>query len=272
MLLPSKMILRSSVLVLTLLFSATANAQFASNISWYKGGEADSSVSNGGSVSTSVDSGSAANNLGVNAGTPTWSTAKYPPSGNLRFGASTTSYTFDGNSGLFSGSVSTTATQNFGLEAWVNPTSASGTQAIFLNGNGSNGYGLYINGGDYQVLMGVNTFFDTGVAVTPNVWTEFALVDQFHSNTMYINGISTGGTFTATPTTPAQNVFLGDDSGGDTFTGQIDEARIFSFAGFTVTELNYQTAVVPEPAAWGGVGSAVALGLAMLKRRKTTTA
>jgi len=285
---------RFSVLLLALVaggFSPAIAGNPFNVASWYAGGEADASPTNGGDVVTAVDSQLSAYNMTVGAGTPAWDSSSVAPAANLQAasalsgfgGTSSFSYSFDGSSYLSTNLNSTMATANFGIEAWVNPASSSAAyQNIFYNGNpDTNGYGLQIvlnNSGvdsgesTYQVVLGGDLQIDTQVVVTPGAWTEFAYVNLGGDIDVYLDGaLIAAASGSATPFAPSGGMSLGGDpyDGGE-FTGQIDEARLFYFApgAFNAAmDLNYVTAV-PEPGTWGLLGGLGALGLVIIKKRK----
>jgi len=142
-----------------------------------------------------------------------------------------------------------TATDNFGIEAWINPDAASGTRVIVSNGF-SNQYGIYQVDGEYQVVLD-NTFYDFDAAITGvGSWDHLAIVRDNGTTTLYINGVSAGSTTASVTNQPNAHSFIGGHldflAAGDSFDGQIDTVRYFTFnAGeFDVNDLDY---VIPEP-------------------------
>src|SRR5262245_1452568 len=68
-----------------------------------------------------------------------------------------------------------TVTDNFGFEAWVKPTSVTGSHVLVYNGHtASSGWGIRINNGVYGILFGGVIFSDGGSAVA-NQWAHVAL-------------------------------------------------------------------------------------------------
>lgn len=128
--------------------------------------------------------------------------------------------------------AATLTNNNFGIECWVKPASASGTQIIAYNGNtGLSGWGLIITNSSYAALLGGQVEFGSGVVI-PGVWTHLALVCNNGTNTLYVNGIS-AGTTTAAPNVPSGAFGLAappQAPSSDFFTGEMDEVRIFTFA------------------------------------------
>jgi hypothetical protein len=147
-------------------------------------------------------------------------------------------------------SVASTLTDNFGIECWVKPVSAGGVQVIAYNGNTSlNGWGLIINGSTYMALLGGQVQWGTSTVV-PNTWTHLALVRNNGTATFYVNGIPEGTNLMApNPVLGAFGLAAPPESPtSEFFTGELDEARIFTFAPgkFSDSDLlvNHNTLVV----------------------------
>ena len=71
-----------------------------------------------------------------------------------------------------------------------------------------------------------------GGNATVGVWTHLALVRDSGVGTLYINGVASAS-FLDTPNPPAGRFAVGSDPqilGGETFTGLMDEVRVFTFA------------------------------------------
>lgn len=134
-------------------------------------------------------------------------------------------------------------TDNFGVECWVKPASAAGTQMIAYSGDPANdGWGLFIAGSNYLALFGGEASFGSGVVV-PNTWTHLALVCDNGTATLYVNGIPSGPTEPSTPSlTSVPDFILAAALGApfsQFFTGELDEVRVFIFSPgqFSVSDL-----------------------------------
>ncbi|EFO81719.1 BNR repeat-containing protein [Oscillochloris trichoides DG-6] len=141
---------------------------------------------------------------------------------------------FNGSSdGYTLNSPVSAATDNFGIEARVKPSTASGSGVIAYNGNTStSGFGIFTSSGNYWVLYGLNTAFDTGVAVLPGVWQDVALVRDNGVTQFYVNG-SLANTYSVVgPNLPTGEFMVGMDPHSSTafFNGAIDDVRVFTFA------------------------------------------
>jgi len=191
----------------------------------------------------------------VRTDTPTYS-ADVPPI------ASTVAMHFDGTDDRYSvsGTVATTLTDNFGLEAWVKSDgNTTGNALIGYNGDTSfGGWGLFRSNASYAVLFGGVTFFGSS-PLTP-AWTELAIVRNGGVSIFYVNGVANDAT-TLAPNTPTTSFFGGvmiggNNNGKETFDGTIDEVRIFSFqpGRFSIADLNLskpQGAGAPVMNRWG---------------------
>jgi len=122
-------------------------------------------------------------------------------------------------------------TDNFGVEAWVNPASTSGFQSIFYNGNtGGSGWGLYVADNQFAGLFGGVSFIFGSVTFTPGTWNHVALVESGGTATLYVNG-AVSGTIANSPRSPAGRLTVGaNQDGTENFPGLIDEVRVFTFA------------------------------------------
>jgi predicted outer membrane repeat protein len=136
------------------------------------------------------------------------------------------------NSEFATAALATTASDNFGIECWVNPgTNVSGGHILANNGARNNGWGLYLSGTNFQVIFGGSAFFNP-VPATPNAWTHLALVRTNGISTFYTNGVAAGPTFANSPLPPTGTFTVGGDAlfPDETFSGAIDEVRVFTVA------------------------------------------
>lgn len=192
--------------------------------------------------------------------------------------ASSLSMLFNGTDARYvAGSVLTTASDNFGIEAWVRSTgSTTGNALIAYNGNTStSGWGIFRLGGTYTFLYGGVTV-PAGAPVTTN-WTHLALVRASGTTSFYVNGV-VAVTDSAAPNPPAGQFAIGGNplSATELFAGNIDEVRLFTFAPgqFLVSDLNLARAVspaIPVPAAqgtWLGLLFAALFAVAWLRLRR----
>jgi len=142
---------------------------------------------------------------------------------------------------------------NFGLEFWVNPAGTSGTQALVYSGNSLfEGWGIYLINGAYVGRIAQNNV-GSGTA-TAGQWTHLALVRTNGTAVLFVNGVVSGSSSTASPLVPVGNPLR---VAGNSFSpttesapGYIDEVRVFTFATgqFSTNDL-LLNAPYPSPAA-----------------------
>ena len=198
-------------------------------IDYYRLGEADAGAANGATVNATT-----ADSVGTKPlsriGSPTYTNAVSADA--ALHTASQLGVSFNGSGQGLSNSVLSTVTDNFGIEAWVRPNTASGNHSIAYNGNTStSGWGIYQFAGTYGGLLGGASIFGSA-PITLNGWTHVALVRASGTNTVYVNGAA-AGSVTNNPILPAGGFCIGlPGQGGATenFSGQIDEVRVFTFA------------------------------------------
>ncbi len=159
-----------------------------------------------------------------------------------------------------SATLLTNVTDNFGVEAWIYPTTTSGSHVMFYNGDpGSSGWGIRILNGTYEILFGGVIFTGGGVPVA-NTWTHVALVRASGVANLYVNGVSVINT--ALAPNPAVGTFSVGATPGtftDPWPGLLDEVRFFTFAAgqFSMNDL---LRLAPDIAVQQPAGSAVADG------------
>ncbi len=289
------------IAILMALCMMTASVGSAAIIvdAYYHLGEADPGATAGGAGNaTTVDSSGNGLNLTAN-GSPTYSSDTAAPGSTLSINL-TAANTYYTNS-----TVATSATDNFGIEGWFKlPSVVSNTSpqynstyySLAYNGYPGNsttpvpgtgsGFGLYATAGssgnvDLQGLFGNIAFLDSGVAVTPNVWTYFAMVRQSGVTSLYINSTTpiTPTNSTATPNAPQDlmhnpttdlGIHIGaSPTGGDLLGGYADEVRIFTFTPGQFSTSDLLIATVPEPSSLvlGGL-SAIGLLVAACRQRR----
>ena len=174
-------------------------------------------------------------------GSPSYSPTTPP------FVNSTLSMAFNGNGDRYTGAVVSTATDNFGVEAWVksNGNTANNATLVYNGNSGNSGWGLFRAGSAYGFLYGGVTL--NGLAPVTTNWTHLALVRDAGVTSLYVNGqrISTAA---GAPAAPAGSLLIGGNPmvATESFDGLIDEVRVFTFqpGQFQVADLNLGS---PEP-------------------------
>ncbi|MBL9175610.1 MAG: choice-of-anchor D domain-containing protein, partial [Verrucomicrobiales bacterium] len=191
----------------------------------YRLGELDPGAAVGGVASSTI------NSLGGTPlalfGTPTYSSDTAAGQESL--------LSLDWSSGVAYGKSSSwpVFTDNFGFEAWVKPTTTSGTRFILYNGPADrSGWGIFQNGATFQVLYGGQVVFGSA-PVTVNQWTHLAVVRDGGVSTFYVNGMASGTTLVA-PLAPdgGPGFALGADPllpSESRWIGSLDEVRLFAF-------------------------------------------
>ncbi len=228
--------LRSALHLLCLAFTVafvTSTRATITNIVWYRLGENDPGAAPGLTVTHTIDL-IGLENLNP-LGTPVY-TNDVSTSASNNVGSSL-AVQFNGSGQILSNGVVSTATANFGIEAWVKPNvvinDPSADFVIAYNGKATaDGWGLRLSGTNYVGLFGGVTSIGSATAVA-GTWTHLALVRAGNVNTFYVNGVS-AGTHNGTPITPSavtDGFIIGGATQptGSTFNGEIDEVRVFTF-------------------------------------------
>src|SRR5262249_15396568 len=127
--------------------------------------------------------------------------------------------------------LASTVTDNFGIEAWAYPDTATNNHYIAYNGNtGLTGWGLVQNGSIFQGIFGGVTYIGSA-PITLNGWTHVALVRASGTATLYINGVASG-TSTSAPIMPTVTFGVGappQATSQERWSGSLDEVRVFTF-------------------------------------------
>jgi hypothetical protein len=134
---------------------------------------------------------------------------------------------FDGTSGQYLNAPANTVfnfgTGDFTVEAWVYPTSTSGTRPIIevRTTGGANGFALLSQSGATTLNVFTNSAFvgASTNSLTLNAWNHVALTRSTNTWTYWINGVS-GGSFTNS-STQSDGGTTGPKIGGSTTSGEI---------------------------------------------------
>lgn len=149
-------------LVLFVLALAPVARAAVTTVSYWRGGENDPGVSNGGFCSSTTDP--------TGGRTLQFSPSVFWDSGNVSFsalahvGSIYCLRAYGAESGGTNAAIPS-LTDNFGLELWVRPSTLTGNQCLAYNGNTtSSGWGLYLIGNQYRGLFGGVNYVGTATA------------------------------------------------------------------------------------------------------------
>ncbi len=224
---------------------------------WYRFGEDDPGAVSGALASTRDSVGT--NHL-ANVGSPFYD-SRVSTEAAARVGSSLCLWVFTGGPYVF-GPIISTATDNFGLEAWVKTGTTTGSHCLAYNGSTSgSGWGIYQVGNTFQGLFGGVAFFGNGT-VTVDTWTHLAIVRAGGVARLYVNGVDSGNTTASAPITPSGGFGVGAPPpafNAEFGNGFIDEVRSFTFAAgqFSINDL---LRVAPNITVAQPAGSGIAKG------------
>lgn len=141
-------------------------------------------------------------------------------------------------------SAVTTVVNNFGIECWVNPGNITNAGSVLAyNGVRSDGWGLYQNATNFEVLYGGAAFLGSGTAIAQaGTWTHLALVRSNNVTILFTNGVVAFTNTATVPIAPSGAFTVGGDAVySEFFAGSIDEVRVFTFAAgqFSTNDLLY---------------------------------
>lgn len=213
--------IRTVLSALILLVPLGAFAQLTP-VAFYHLGESDpGAVPGGPGADPTLDSAGAFDLPKVNL--PTYALAPSP--------ISSLAMEFAGADGYRNAAIVSTATDNFGLEAWAYTTTTAGNAVIAYNGNtGTAGWGLFRNGASWSYLYG-GVVFGGAAPVQLNTWVHLAVVRDSGITTFYVNGrpVDVSG---AGPNPPAGAFSIGINPlvNAEFHAGRVDEVRAFTFA------------------------------------------
>ena len=229
-----------AIFTASLFFAAIALPVMASttSIRYFRLGEADYTTA-GAASTNSLDSSRAPGRAKLTVfGSPLYSA-------DVANANSTLSLVFDGSQ-YATTTPANIFTTNFGVEAWVKPssTAGNGNRFIVYSGNpGGSGWGIIQEGvaGQYQALFGGVAFLGQG-DVTVGQWTHLAFVCTDSNTTFYVNGVPSGDPVAQLPSASSTTITIGAQDNDPTmnrFQGNIDEVRVFTFApgAFVPTDL-----------------------------------
>ena len=191
--------MKTAPIILAFSLLATGAQAAVTNVAWYRLGENDPGAGSGVMATNTADL------LGLNPlkpiGSPRYTNAVSPSAAD-GLGSSLAVH-FSGTNQCFTNAIVSTATDNFGVEAWVNPDiAAPNNRVIAFNGNSvANGWGfVQSSSGYFGLLAGVAI---VGLApATPGQWTHLALVRDNGLTTFYVNGVAAGSSSAAAPNAP----------------------------------------------------------------------
>lgn len=199
---------------------------------------------------------------------------------NQAYSTNATAFGLAGVSGAYGADSDGLPVDNFAVEIWARTADVNQPfQSFFsLNADAAGSLMFHIGNGtwsaSYSGVAWVGPVSGAGPPVSPDAWTNLAVIRSNGISTFYLNGVAQSGTTLADPTTGAAfGIHLAVTPGGLTnFVGDLDEARIFTFDPLVddpVAALSVN--VVPEPTSVGLLAVAMS-GIAFLLRRRRSLA
>jgi len=150
----------------------------------------------------------------------------------------------------------TNVTNNWTLEAWINPSILSQHGYVIYNGNDAGGYGLGMGdaaggfGSKLTGLFGSVAYIDSGYTfASASSWYHVVMARSATTVSFYVNGTQTTLTSASTPGTPTTHLTIGNELDASNrpyrfFNGIIDDVRISNSvrsADWIKTEYNNQS-------------------------------
>jgi len=147
-----------------------------------------------------------------------------------RFGIPNQAYFFNGTQSYIQFNAPIlTQVSNWTLTAWVQPADLNPVAAIVDMGDGYDGYGMYIqNGQFFGLLGGINGYGSGSDFPTNNQWYNIVMVNNAGITTFYLNNVLAANSISQTPLTPTGAFTIGALVGQWYFHGAIDEVRVYN--------------------------------------------
>ena len=157
----------------------------------------------------------------------------------------TASAQFDGTGDYLSSADSSDwalmAKTAYTIEAWIYPTSVTGTQKLFVQSeDGSNDWNFYMSGQEIALYCSSGgsagaRFLSASTPITINTWQHVALVRDGDDYELFVAGSSVATATSSVSDTLAASLVIGSDASGQTFVGYMDEIRISDSVRYTTT-------------------------------------
>ncbi len=130
-------------------------------------------------------------------------------------------------------------TENFTLEAWINPSTLSGSSKGIISKGGTQGllmnYGMRLESSGRIVVLTnavIRLRSRATTALSANEWNHVSITHSFTTFSIYINGVfdtsaTVAGSF---PNASSDSLFIGTSGTLNPFSGYLDEVRIWNRA------------------------------------------
>ena len=144
------------------------------------------------------------------------------------------------------------ANAGYTAEAWIYPTSVTGTRKIFAQAeDGSNDWQLYMS--DDEIAVWATSggsagprFLSSSSPITINTWQHVALVKDGDDYEIFVAGSSVATATSSVSDTLFADLRIGNDTSDQGFEGYIDEIRISNSARYTGTYTPSTTAFTAD--------------------------
>ena len=132
---------------------------------------------------------------------------------------------FDGASYLTGAGTNTIGTQDFCIEAWINP-SVIGTQGIIGNWSGNYAWLFYLSNGIPSIAINGSSYPVWGNTVITGKWTHIAITRQGNVWRCFQDGVLVNTATVALTISAMTSVTIGQYGGANYFSGQISNVRV----------------------------------------------